>query len=67
METSPQWVEVREPGTGWLLFRYDPVRHLVQIKRPGAQNALHVIDLTRYRAEATTTETSRGIMVTVER
>lgn len=67
METPSRWVEVREPGTGFLLFLYDPARDLVQIKRPGAQNALHVIDLTRYRAEATTTETSRGIMITVER
>ena len=44
---SPQWVEVREPGTGWLLFRYDPTRRVVEIRRRGSDRT-HLIDLTRY-------------------
>jgi hypothetical protein len=30
-----QWVDVREEATGWLLFRYDPRRQLVEIKQRG--------------------------------
>ena len=45
-----QWIEVREPGTGWLLFRYDPVRRLVQIKRPGSDRK-HIIDLSQYERD----------------
>jgi len=29
------YVLVYEPGTTWLLFRYDPQRHLVEIQRKG--------------------------------
>lgn len=28
---QPVWIEVREQHTGKLLFRYDPVRHLVEV------------------------------------
>ena len=30
-----EWVDVREEATGWLLFRYDPRRQLVEIKQRG--------------------------------
>jgi hypothetical protein len=40
-----QWVDVREEATGWLLFRYDPRRQLVEIKQRGRKT---VIDLTAY-------------------
>ena len=40
-----QWVDVREEATGWLLFRYDPRRQLVEIKQRGRKT---VVDLTAY-------------------
>ena len=40
-----EWVDVREEATGWLLFRYDPRRQLVEIKQRGRKT---VIDLTAY-------------------
>lgn len=40
-----QWVDVREEATGWLLFRYDPRRQLVEIKQRGRKV---IVDLTAY-------------------
>ena len=40
-----EWVDVREEATGWLLFRYDPRRQLVEIKQRGRKT---VVDLTAY-------------------
>ena len=28
-----RWIEVREPDTGWLLFKYDPQRRIVEVQR----------------------------------
>jgi hypothetical protein len=40
-----QWVDVREEATGWLLFRYDPRRQLVEIKQRGRKV---LVDLTAF-------------------
>jgi hypothetical protein len=42
------FVPVREPGTNWLLFKYDPVRELVEIQRRGKKT---IIDLRSIRLE----------------
>jgi hypothetical protein len=39
------FVPVREPGTNWLLFYYDPVRQLVEVQRRGKKT---LIDLSQY-------------------
>lgn len=46
--TTPNctWVEVRRRGK--LLFRYDPIRDLVQIVRRGE---MEIVDLSDYRAQ----------------
>lgn len=44
-QTNQYFVDVREPYTGKLLFRYDPVRRLIEIQRRGE---LTLIDLTKY-------------------
>lgn len=41
------FVEVREPHTDKLLFRFDPARLLVEIQRRGVKT---VVDLEQYRA-----------------
>jgi len=43
-----EWVEVREPETGKLLFRYAPRHHLVEIQR---RRVVTVVDLTKYQEE----------------
>ena len=40
------WQDVRDPDHGKLLFRYDPLRNLVQV---GSRGVIHVVDLTEYR------------------
>lgn len=40
------FVDVREPQTNRLLFRYDPVRQLVEIVHKGVKV---VVDLTQYQ------------------
>ena len=44
------WRDVREPMTRRLLFRYDPRRRLIQIKRSGGDVVL--IDLAEMDSEA---------------
>jgi hypothetical protein len=41
------FVDVREPHTNKLLFRYDPDRAIVEIQRRGEKT---VVDLTQYEA-----------------
>jgi len=41
-----KWVEIREPHTDKLLFRFHPVRDLIEIQRRGAKT---LIDLSEYR------------------
>jgi hypothetical protein len=36
------FVQVREPGSNWLLFLYDPERQLIEVQRRGVK---HLIDL----------------------
>ncbi len=36
------FIPVREPGTDWLLFLYDPDRQLIEVQRRGVK---HLIDL----------------------
>lgn len=36
------FIPVREPGTDWLLFLYDPERNLIEVQRRGVK---HLIDL----------------------
>jgi hypothetical protein len=40
------WQDVRDPDHGKLLFRYDPLRNLVQV---GSRGVVHVVDLSEYR------------------
>lgn len=40
------WQEVRDPDHNKLLFRYDPLRNLVEI---GSRGVVHVVDLIAYR------------------
>ena len=42
------WVEIREPHTDKLLFKYDPERGIIEIQRRGQR---HVIDLRSYGLE----------------
>ena len=39
------YIDVREPKTNWLLFRYDPQRDLVEIQRDGKKTYvdLHIL------------------------
>lgn len=39
------WLDVREPVTGKLLFRYDPERNLIEIQRRGV---VTVVDLNHW-------------------
>lgn len=39
------WQEVRDPDHNKLLFRYDPLRNLVEV---GSRGVIHVVDLTVY-------------------
>jgi hypothetical protein len=41
------YVDVREPHTKRLLFRYDPKRDIVEIQQ---RNVKTVVDLTQYKA-----------------
>lgn len=40
------WQEVRDPDHHKLLFRYDPLRNLVQV---GSRGMIHVVDLNELR------------------
>jgi hypothetical protein len=42
-----QWVDVREEATGWLLFRYDPRRQLVEIKQRGRKVLVDLSELDK--------------------
>ena len=55
------WRDIREPMTRRLLFRYDPRRRLVQIKRSGGDVVLIDLDeLDReVRATSPTTDVER--------
>jgi hypothetical protein len=41
------YLDIREPQTGKLLFRFDPERDLVEVQRRGVKT---VVDLAEYRA-----------------
>lgn len=43
-ENRRGFIQVREPGTNWLLFLYDPERQIVEVQRRGVKT---VIDLSR--------------------
>jgi len=43
---SQEWIEVREPGTRKLLFRYDPTRGKVEVERRGVRT---VVELEKFR------------------
>lgn len=40
------FIPIREDGTGWLLFLYDPVRDIIEVQRRGRKQ---IIDLTLYK------------------
>ena len=42
------FTDVREPGSGHLLFRYNAARDLIEIVRRGVRT---VVDLTKYRKQ----------------
>ena len=46
---STEFISVREPHTNKLLFRYDPVRLLVEVQRRGVKT---VVDLTQVQVGA---------------
>jgi len=39
------FVQVREPGTNWLLFLYDPDRQLIEIERRGQKTLIDLRNL----------------------
>lgn len=39
------WIDVRDDAAGWLLFRYDPHRRLIEIKQRGRKV---LVDLTQF-------------------
>ena len=43
------WQDVRDPEHHKLLFRYDPLRNLVEV---GSRGVVHVVDLTVYQPAA---------------
>ena len=47
LKTLDGWSEVREPHTDDLLFRYDPVRDMIEIQRRKVKT---LIDLRSYKA-----------------
>ena len=50
------FIPIRENGTGWLLFRYDPARQLIEVQRRGVKT---LVDLTEY-AETKVDSSGRG-------
>lgn len=44
----PRFIPVREPGTNWLLFMYDPERKLIEVQRRGRKTLVDLgeLDLT---------------------
>lgn len=49
----PGFLSVREPDTGKLLFRYDPLRQLVEIQRRGEKL---LVDLQAFEGDLTNAE-----------
>ena len=45
-----QWIDFRDPVDGWLLFRYDPTRHVIQIQRRGRKTTIDLADADRQTA-----------------
>ena len=43
------FVDVREPHTEKLLFRFDPIRDIIEVQRRGVKT---VVDLTQFRESA---------------
>lgn len=41
------WIDIREPHTKKLLFRFDPIRDIIEVQQRQVKT---VIDLTQYRA-----------------
>jgi hypothetical protein len=39
------FIPVREPGTGWLLFLYDPERKLIEVQRRGQKTLVDLAQL----------------------
>ena len=39
------WIDVRDEAAGWLLFRYDPQRKLIETKQRGRKV---IVDLTQF-------------------
>lgn len=46
---KPGYIEIRQPDTNKLLFRFDPVRDLIEIK---VRDIITVIDLAQHRQKA---------------
>lgn len=40
------FIPIREPGTGWLLFLYDPQRQIIEVQRRGQKT---LVDLTQFQ------------------
>lgn len=40
-----QWIDIRDEAAGWLLFRYDPQRRLIETKQRGRKV---IVDLTQF-------------------
>lgn len=41
------FIDILEPHTARLLFRFDPIRDIIEVQRRGVKT---VVDLTKYRA-----------------
>ncbi len=62
-ETQSTYVEVHQPGTKWLLFKYDPLRKLIEIQRKGR---LYYVDLKLLDEQARMKERIRLVPILVE-
>jgi hypothetical protein len=49
------YIDIREPGTGKFLFKYDPERRLIQVQRRGIRT---IIDLAAYDPPKVTEKTA---------
>ncbi len=47
------YIDIREPGSNWLLFKFDPLRGLIEIKRRGVMTVIDLAgEIARQSAES---------------
>ena len=47
MADDGRWLEIRDPATGKLVFRFDPKRMLLEYRRKGGKRQC-IVDLSQY-------------------